>query len=182
MSIPNCSNGAEATATRGWVLPRASLVLTITTAQKIFAISSSRDKISCHNFARLSAWWVRLWRKRRIQTALRQRQHAVAHCRKPRLFSQSLPRRKSLLSVRAGTKSPATISQDCLLGVGVLCTQAGKRTLIQGVLINGMCNLEDGTRAATAARKRTPSLTKSTSERTSLDSFRPRTSGIKRER
>ena len=56
MSIPNCSNGAEATATRGCVLPRASLVLTITTAQKIFAISSSRDKISCHNFARLSAW------------------------------------------------------------------------------------------------------------------------------
>ena len=123
MSIPNCSNGAEATATRGCVLPRASLVLTITTAQKIFAISSSRDKISCHNFARLSAWWVRLWRKRRIQTALRQRQHAVAYCREPRLFSQSLPRRKSLLSVRAGTKSPATISQDCLLGVGVLCTQ-----------------------------------------------------------
>ena len=33
-----------------------------------------------------------------------------------------------------------------------------------------------------AARKRTPSLTKSTSERTSLDSFRPRTSDIKRER
>ena len=56
MSIPNCSNGAEATATRGCVLPRASLVLTITTAQKIFAISSSRDKISCHNFARLSSW------------------------------------------------------------------------------------------------------------------------------
>ena len=50
------SNGAESTATRGCVLPRASLVLTITTAQKIFAISSSRDKISCHNFARLSAW------------------------------------------------------------------------------------------------------------------------------
>ena len=68
MSIPNCSNGAEATATRGCVLPRASLVLTITTAQKIFAISSSRDKISCHNFARLSAWWVRLWRNQRDTT------------------------------------------------------------------------------------------------------------------
>ena len=51
-----CSNGAEATTTRGCVLPRASLVLTITTAQKIFAINSSKDKISCHNFARLSAW------------------------------------------------------------------------------------------------------------------------------
>ena len=51
-----------------------------------------------------------------VQTALRQRQHAIAYCREPRLFSQSLPRRKSLLSVRAGTKSPATISQDYLLG------------------------------------------------------------------
>ena len=45
-------------------LPRASLVLAISTAQKIFAISSSRDKNSCHNFARLSAWWVCLRRKR----------------------------------------------------------------------------------------------------------------------
>ena len=32
------------------------------------------------------------------------------------MFSQSLPRRKSLLSVRARTKTPATVSQDCLLG------------------------------------------------------------------
>ena len=55
-------------------------------------------------------------RKRRIQTAHRQRQHSVAYCREPRLFSQSLPRRKSLLSVRAGTKTPAAVSQDCLLG------------------------------------------------------------------
>ena len=48
----------------------------------------------------------------------------MAYCREPRLFSQFLPRRKSLLSVRAGIKTPATISQDCLLGVGV---QARKR-------------------------------------------------------
>ena len=47
-----------------WRLPLTALVLTISTAQKIFAISSSRDKNSCHNFARLSAWLVRLWRKR----------------------------------------------------------------------------------------------------------------------
>ena len=66
--------------------------------------------------------------------------------------------------------------------VGAPSAQADKRTLIQSVLINGMCNLKDGTRAATAASKRTPSLTYSTSERTSLDSFRPRTSDIKRER
>ena len=32
------------------------------------------------------------------------------------MFSQSLPRRKSLLSVRARTKTHATVSQDCLLG------------------------------------------------------------------
>ncbi len=67
----------------------------------------------------------------------------------------------------------------CLV-FSVLCTQADKRILLQGVLINGMCLF--GVRAATAARKRTPSLMYSTSERTSLDSFRPRTSDIKRER
>ena len=59
-------NGAEATATRVCALPRASLVLAISTAQRIFAISSSRNKNSCHSFARLSAWWVRLWRNRNI--------------------------------------------------------------------------------------------------------------------
>ena len=32
------------------------------------------------------------------------------------LFSQSLPRRKSLLSVRTWIQTPAAISQDCLLG------------------------------------------------------------------
>ena len=47
-----------------WRLPLTALVLAITTAQKIFAISSSRDKNSCHNFSRLSAWCARLWRKR----------------------------------------------------------------------------------------------------------------------
>ncbi len=75
------------------VLPRASLVLAISTAQKIFAISSSRDKNSCHNFARLSAW---CWRA---------------------------------------------------------STQADKRTLIQSVLIHGMCNFKDGTRAALLKRR-----------------------------
>ena len=61
--------------------------------------------------------------------------------------------------------------------------QARKRIsekLIRSALINGMCLFE--VRAATAARKRMPSLTYSTSEWTSLDSFRPRTSDIKRER
>ena len=53
--------------------------------------------------------------------------------------------------------------------VGAPSAQADKRTLIHSVLINGMCLFK--VRAATAARKRTPSLTYSTSERTSLDSF-----------
>ena len=39
-----------------WRLPLTALVLAITTAQKIFAISSSRGKDSCRSFARLSAW------------------------------------------------------------------------------------------------------------------------------
>ena len=51
-----------------------------------------------------------------------------------------------MLSVKAGTKIPAAVSQDCLLGVCVLCTQADKRTLIQSVLIHGMCLF--GVRAA----------------------------------
>ena len=59
-----------------------------------------------------------------------------------------LPRRKSLLSVRTWTRTQAAVSQDCLLGECVLCTQADKRKLIHGVLINGMCLFADGTRAA----------------------------------
>ena len=39
-----------------------------------------------------------------------------------------------------------------------------KNALIRSALINGMCRFKDGTRAATAARKRTPSLTDSTSD------------------
>ena len=56
MSIPNCSNGAEATATRGCALPRASLVLTITTAQPLFTLKNETDKITNRNFVRVLAW------------------------------------------------------------------------------------------------------------------------------
>ena len=38
------------------------------------------------------------------------------------------------------------------------------QTLIRRLLLHGMCDFEDGTRAATAARKRAPSLTISTSD------------------
>ena len=54
-----------------WRLPLTALVLAITTAQKIFAISSSRDKNSCHSSARLSAWCARLWRKRMNENLFR---------------------------------------------------------------------------------------------------------------
>ena len=40
------------------VLSRAKLDFVLLTAPKIFAISSSRDKNSNRNFARLSAWWM----------------------------------------------------------------------------------------------------------------------------
>ena len=54
--------------------------------------------------------------------------------------------------------------------------------LVRGVLINGMCDFEDGTRAATAARKRTPSLTDSTSDcAVWVRSWRTKRSGISRE-
>ena len=53
------------------------------------------------------------------QTAHRQRQHTGAHCREPRLFSQSLPRRKSLLSVLSRDKNSchsfARLSAWCLV-------------------------------------------------------------------
>ena len=54
-----------------WRLPSTALVLTISTAQKIFAISSIMDKNSCHSSARLSAWCPRLWRKRMNENLFR---------------------------------------------------------------------------------------------------------------
>ena len=75
-------------------MPRAALGFCSATAPKIFAISSITDKNSCHNFARLSAWWFD-W---------------------------------------VGHPHP-------------------KRKHIRSVLINVLCNFEDGTRAAMAASK-----------------------------
>ena len=85
-------------------------------------------------------------------------------------------------------KTPATISPNYLLGGSraghphPIYYGCGRLQPIRSVLIHGMCLFEDGTRAARRREKRTPSLMYSTSERTSLDSFRPRTSDIKRER
>ena len=57
-----------------------------------------------------------------------------------------------------------------------------KRVLIQGVLINGMCQFADGTRAAGRREKRTPSLTNSTSDcAVWVRSWRTKRSGIIRE-
>ena len=58
---------AEATATRkSCVLPRAKLDFCFANRAENLCYQNKTDKNSCHNFARLSAWWVRLWRKRNI--------------------------------------------------------------------------------------------------------------------
>ena len=58
---------AEATATRkSCVLPRAKLVFCFANRAENLCYQNKTDKTSCRNFARLSAWWVRLWRKRNI--------------------------------------------------------------------------------------------------------------------
>ena len=58
---------AEATATRkSCVLPRAKLVFCFSNRAENLCYQNKTDKTSCRNFARLSAWWVRLWRKRNI--------------------------------------------------------------------------------------------------------------------
>ena len=56
-----------ATATRkSCVLPRAKLVFCFANRAENLCYQNKTDKTSCRNFARLSAWWVRLWRKRNI--------------------------------------------------------------------------------------------------------------------
>ena len=87
------------------------LVFYITTAPKIFAISSRTGKNSCHNFARLSACCLHGKINSTIFTY-----HALIPCFFVLIFT-SLPRRKSLLSVQSRTKTPAAISQDCRLAV-----------------------------------------------------------------
>ena len=83
----------------------------IATAPKIFAIGSHTDKNSCRNSARLSACCLHGKINSTIFTY-----HALIPCFFV-LFFTSLPRRKSLLSVLARTKTPAAISQDCRLVV-----------------------------------------------------------------
>ena len=46
------------------------LIFSLLTAQKISVIKSNMDKNSCRNFTRLSAWWMRRWRKRKIYVIL----------------------------------------------------------------------------------------------------------------
>ena len=132
----NCLNDAEATATRDCVLPRASLVLATPTAQKIFAISSSRDKNSCHNFARLSAWCVR-------PSAGFPRLRSERHGGTP--TPDCHVERSRNISWKGNDVNCRKIV--CLV-FSVQSTQADKRTLIRSVLIHGMCNFKDGTRAA----------------------------------
>ena len=73
------------------------------------------------------------------------------YCLTPHLFLQSLTAQALFTLKRRRAKTQTTIPCECLLGEGVLCTQAVKRTLIRSVLIQLLCPFADGTRAATAA-------------------------------
>ena len=55
-------------------LPRATLGFCTSTAQRICTISSSTDKNSCHNFVKLSAWWLAF--ARCFQPHTRRKPHA----------------------------------------------------------------------------------------------------------
>ena len=64
-------------------------------------------------------------------------------CLTPHLFSQSLTAQALFTLKIRRARTQIAIPCECLLGEGVLCTQAVKRTLIRSVLINGMCLFED---------------------------------------
>ena len=69
------------------------------------------------------------------------------HCREPRLIFALLTAQPLFtLKMRWAKIKPQFRASACLV-FSVQSTQADKRTLIQGVLIHGMCNFEDGTRA-----------------------------------
>ena len=80
-------------------------------------------------------------------------------CHKPHSPSRLLPRREFALSVQTRAKTPATISPNYLLGESwaghphPIYYGCGRFRPIRSVLIYAMCLFEDGTRAATAARK-----------------------------
>ena len=80
------------------------------------------------------------------------------YCLTPHLFSQSLTAQALFALKIRRVKNQTPIPCECLLGECVLCTQAIKRTLVQGVLINGMCIFEDETRAARRREKRASKL------------------------
>ncbi len=86
------------------------------------------------------------------------------YCLTPHLFSQSLTAQALFTQKNKTGKIQTAIPCECLLGEGVLRTQAVKRSLIQGVLIQLLCLFEDGTRAARRREKRAPNLTNSTSD------------------
>ena len=68
-----------------------------------------------------------------------------------------------MLSVQSRAKTPAAISQDCRLGIKRVGHPHPKRKPIRSALIKGMCDFENGTRAATAASKSNAELTSHTS-------------------
>ncbi len=153
------------------------------TAQRICAISSSTDRNSRHSFAKLSAWWAHcVCRVKSVCVSTKTQTAIPCECLLGVCAFGASGYLKILYAIFAIIYI-ISLPGDCHAyarndkRVGTPTTE---RTLIQGVLINGMCLFK--VRAARRREKRTPSLTYSTSERTSLDSFRPRTSDIRRER
>ena len=61
------------------------------------------------------------------------------YCLAPHLFSQSLTAQALFTLKMRRIRTQIAIPCECLLGEGALRTQAVKRTLVQGVLINEMC-------------------------------------------
>ena len=106
----------------------------------------------------------------------------LVYCQESRLFVTLLTAQALFTLKIRRARTQIAISCECLLGEGVLRTQAVKRSLIRSLLINGMCQFEDGTRAAGRREKRTPSLTNSTSDcAVWVRSWRTKRSGTSRE-
>ena len=140
---------AEATATRkSCVLPRAKLDFCFANRAENLRYQFKQGQKLPPQFRQIICLVGAPLAQAEYCSPPRQRQHAsLACCREPNLIFAFLPRRESLLSKQDGQNLlPQFRKIICLVGAPL--AQAVKRTLIQGVLINGMCNFEDGTRAA----------------------------------
>ncbi len=73
------------------------------------------------------------------------------YCLTPHLFLQSLTAQALFALKIRRVITQIAIPCECLLGEGVHCTQAVKRSLVRSVLMLLLCPFEDEPRAATAA-------------------------------